>query len=122
MSKILIKVCWRKLIDDCISYENEKVRLSAAHAFSALAEQHYVKDGQPDDRILRPVINKCMAEAVSKAGDVTRIGYATALGLYYKRKLEIGIRELKNWGILNCSFLFRRVTKKYFNCILKRNY
>lgn len=70
------------MIDDCLPYENEKVRNAAATALSALIERHYVVDGQPDDEVCGPIIAKCKSEVTSSSSESIRIGYATALGKY----------------------------------------
>lgn len=72
--------CWKSLIDDCLPYENEKVRNAAATALSALIERHYVVNGKPDEEICGPVILKCKSEVMSASSESIRIGYAIALG------------------------------------------
>lgn len=72
---------WKSLVDDCLPYENEKVRISAASALSALIERHYVENNVPVEEICTPVINKCMSEVLSTANESIRLGYATALGI-----------------------------------------
>ncbi len=74
--------CWKSFIDECLPYENEKVRLAASTALSALVGRHYVSNNEPIDELCGPVIEKCRNEVVSTANESIRIGYAMALGIF----------------------------------------
>ncbi|XP_065214517.1 tubulin-specific chaperone D isoform X2 [Planococcus citri] len=89
-----VVACWKNLIDDCLPYENEKVRLSAASAMSALAERHYVSNNEPIDEVCKPVVDRCRAEALSHVSEAARIGYATALGILPKCILERYLNDI----------------------------
>ena len=82
----LFSASWRRLIDDCLPYEHEKVRMAAASALAALIDRHYVKDNEPIHETCHPIIEKCRTEVVSQTSESNRIGYAVALGMCNSRE------------------------------------
>lgn len=82
---------WKLLIDDCLPYENEKVRAAAASALSAFVARHYVdENGEPITELCGPFVEKSCKETMSTVNESTRIGYAIALGIVnYVRHIRL---------------------------------
>lgn len=115
------------MIDDCLAYENEKVRSSAASALSALVGRHYVNNDEPVDELCLPVIEKCVTEVVSSAGESIRIGYAIALGmivvpLLLSWYIMCGLGEIlpkQSVGVWFLGMLPKCVLRKYLKKIME---
>ncbi|CAH0396102.1 unnamed protein product [Bemisia tabaci] len=97
---------WQRLINECLSHEVPLIRTHASEALAALMSEYYVNDSTKINTITVEYTKK-----LSDSHEVTRMGYAQALGTFDARFLKDN--ELLIINALMDSLIITPITSKW---------